>query len=236
MKLKMTLKKNKPTHISLVFTQLQKLIDNPAIISKLQQYQVILLGGSGLPGSLIQMAIQKKLPLYLSYGLSEMASQVATTKKITKSQKLYYAQVLKYRKVKITAKGEILVKGETLFKGYLTSRGILKPLSRGYFFTGDLGQKDTGEKISVLGRLDRRFISGGENIQPEEIEKEIMNFPGVERTRVWGEKNEEYGFRPLAYIKMKQNNGFSENNLKTFLKKNWLTLKFPTNYYPGQKI
>ena len=58
------------------------------------------------------------LNIYLSYGLTEMSSQVATGKVIAADKPC--AKVLPYRQLKISPEGEILVKGEVLFKGYIT--------------------------------------------------------------------------------------------------------------------
>ena len=70
---------NKITHFSLVSTQLDRLIksENP-----FDEYtKVILLGGSNIPKALIQKSLELNLPVYTSYGCSEMASQVCTTSK-----------------------------------------------------------------------------------------------------------------------------------------------------------
>jgi len=44
------------------------------------------------------------------------------------------------------------------------------------------------------------FVSGGENIQPEEIEKALEDLPGVERAVVVPVTNTEYGARPIAFV------------------------------------
>ena len=67
--------------------------------------------------------------------------------------------------------GEILVRGETLFAGYVEGEDLDRPLdAEGWFHTGDLGELDENGYLRVGGRVDNLFISGGENVQPEEIE------------------------------------------------------------------
>ena len=74
---------------------------------------------------------------------------------------------------------EILVKGKTLFNGYVTKRLITPFDKKGWFHTGDLGILTKGKYLRVIGRKDNMFISGGENIQPEEIEKHILKLKGI---------------------------------------------------------
>jgi O-succinylbenzoic acid--CoA ligase len=110
---------------------------------------------------------------------------------------------LRYREVKISDDGEILVKGKTLFSGYLEDEIMVKPFDKdGWFHTGDLGDFDHRGNLQVVGRKDNLFISGGENIQPEEIESYIQNIKGVECAAVVPLRCSEYGNRPLALVSM----------------------------------
>ena len=57
-----------------------------------------------------------------------------------------------------------------------------------------------GLTVHVLGRLDNLFISGGENIQPEEIEKALLALPGISQAIVVPIDNAEFGQRPVAFV------------------------------------
>ena len=48
------------------------------------------------------------------------------------------------------------------------------------------------------------FISGGENIQPEEIERKLLALPGVLEAVVIGKDDPEFGKRPVAVIRVQQ--------------------------------
>ncbi len=144
--------------------------------SNLSYLKALLLGGASIPPHLIQP------PVIPTYGCTEMASTIALGKK-----------VLKHSELKITDDGEIWVNGPTLFSGYLDA-----PHS-GWFPTGDLGYWDNG--LVVTGRKDTMFISGGENIHPEEIEMHLMSLPGVENAVVVPVPHPEFGHRPIAFVK-----------------------------------
>ncbi len=54
--------------------------------------------------------------------------------------------------------------------------------------------------LYVKGRRDHMFISGGENIHPEEIEKTLTLFPAINQALVVPVPDREFGVRPVAFI------------------------------------
>ena len=218
-----------PTHLSCVSTQLIRYLDNLSSIKKLQQYKVILLGGSAVSESIIQNALECKLPLFYSYGLTEMSSMV-TCKKVVSTKLNCSGKAINHREIKLTEKNEILVKGDTLFKGYFDKNTVTLPLSSdGWFHTGDLGILDSEGHIKIKGRIDRQFISGGENIQPEEIERVINNFPNINTSYIMSESNSEFGHIPIAIIDY--NKDFNISKFRDFLKSELPSFKRPKRFY-----
>jgi O-succinylbenzoic acid--CoA ligase len=65
-----------------------------------------------------------------------------------------------------------------------------------------MGSLDAEGYLSVSGRKDNMFVSGGENIHPEEIEKALGAFGDVEDVIVVPVPDEEFGQRPVAFLKM----------------------------------
>ncbi len=169
------------THTSWVPTQLARALDHPP------QCKAILIGGAALSTALALRAAS--LPIYPSYGLTEMSSTVLIKK-----------QPLPYRRVKIID-GELLVSGPTLFKGYL---GEASPPE--WFATGDLVERD----YAIVGRKDRLFISGGENIYPENIERALMQLPGIVQAHVVPVSDPEFGKRPVAFIESSEHYSIEE--------------------------
>lgn len=185
------------SHISLVTTQLQRLIDDKADLSTLKH---ILVGGSAVGASLVEKAIRCGLNIYTSYGSTEMSSQIATTTRLNSSHDNNRFIPLNYRSVKINHDGEILAKGRTLFLGYLHGTKIMSVSDEnGWFHTGDYGTLEQGY-LCVHGRKDHMFISGGENIHPQEIEKELYALAQVQQAIVIAIPDSEFGFRPVAFV------------------------------------
>jgi len=184
-----------PSHLSLVPYQLKQL-EHIDTLTK-QKIRAIILGGSSCPESLLQQAHQKGFPIFNSYGMTEMSATITCNDSPTLSS----GKSLPYRELKITADGEIAVRGKSLFAGYLEPNGYLSlPLTYdGWFLTGDNGRiEDT--HLYVDGRRDAMIISGGENIQPEEIEAVLLGIPEIEQVCVVGVSDPEFGQRPVAFI------------------------------------
>lgn len=173
------------THLSLVPTQLFRLLQHKTPLPRLK---TLLLGGAPCPFPLENIS----LPVVPTYGMTETSSQIATGGKI-----------LPHCQVKITPDHEIVVKGKTLFQGYLTPEGGLDlPLDEeGWFHTNDLGKWNSEGKLEVTGRKDNLFISGGENIQPEEIELLLKRHLAVEEAVVIPKPDVEFGMRPIAFLR-----------------------------------
>jgi o-succinylbenzoate---CoA ligase len=189
------------THVSLVPTQLSRLLRGRF---EAEWLEAILLGGGPLPTSLVDDAAGRGLPIHTSYGLTEMASQVTTTPPSASREELRTSgRPLPHREVGISGDGEILVRGETLFAGYVEGGAIDRPLDAdGWFHTGDIGDLSENGYLRVLGRKDNLFISGGENIQPEEIEEALSSLEGVEEAVVVPIPDPEFGARPVAFVRM----------------------------------
>ena len=188
------------THVSLVSTQLSRLLREDADLGGLE---AVLMGGGPVPPSLVDEALARGLPLHTSYGLTEMASQVTTTPPDASIEELRTAgRVLPNREVSISERGEIMVRGETLFAGYVEGEELDRPLNQeGWFHTGDLGELGEDGYLRVGGRIDNLFISGGENIQPEEIEEALCRLEGVDEAVVVPVPDEEFGARPVAFVR-----------------------------------
>ncbi len=226
--LSQTIKQYSITHLSLVTTQLQELLKSS---QKFPTLKAVLLGGSAIPEALLTNALKKKLPIYISYGLTETASQVATSSKL-KSVAQRQANILKYRQVKITKSDEICIKGKVLFLGYLINRKLMRPFDhQGWFHTGDLGLLNK-KLLTVTGRKDNMFISGGENIQPEEIEKHLLMINDIQAAVVIPVPDKQFGFRPLAFLKSSK---ISSSKIIKLLKMKLPQYKIPVQFLPWPK-
>lgn len=222
--------KSKPTHLSLVPAQLAELIGEGFAVPA--ELKVALIGGSACDRESAENARASRWPIYLSYGLTEAGSQVATMtpeahpdKRISTSGK-----VLRHRELKIAADGEVLIKGPCLFAGYWLE-GTLDPArdAEGWYHTGDLGLLDPDGFLVVKGRKDFLIISGGENIQPEEIEMAMRAIPAIKDVVVTSVPHDKYGQRPVAFVRA---SAMKSDQWAAELKKRLPAFKIPDAFYP----
>lgn len=191
------------THLSLVATQLHRLLRDGRGRAALRSLKAALLGGGPAPEALVGEAVRAGVPLVSSYGSTETASQATATRPGDPPEALRTAgRPLPFREIAIAGDGEILARGRTLFRGYVEGAAI-RPArdAGGWFPTGDLGRIDAAGRLVVEGRRDAMFVSGGENIHPEEIEREILRVPGLLAAVVVPVPDAEFGARPAAFLR-----------------------------------
>jgi len=97
--------------------------------------------------------------------------------------------------------GEILIKGNNIFNGYYKSNNNTY-LHKGYFKSGDLGKIDDSGYVTYLGRINDIINIGGLKVSPDEIEKVIIDYNGINDAAVVGQEDEDdiHGVIITAYI------------------------------------
>jgi len=187
-----------PTFVSLVATQLTKLLKNEKkqIQEVLKNCKTIILGGGPTPGATLDLACQKGLKLANSYGQTEMCAQITSTIVCSDPNILKtVGKPLPYRNLKII-EDEIYVGGLPLFIGLLGE----EKKSNELHLTSDLGEYDSDGNLCILGRSDQVFISGGENISPVEIEKTIYSIAGINEVYIVPAQDHKFGQVPIAFV------------------------------------
>ncbi|MGA1790893.1 MAG: o-succinylbenzoate--CoA ligase [bacterium] len=225
------------THVSMVSTQFYRLLRDFGNNADLSKLKAVLIGGSAIPDHIIREGVKRGLPVFKSYGSTELASQVTTTHPNDAIEKRFTSgTLLDYRDLQIAEGGEILLKGRTLFRGYVQDRGVVKAVDKkGWFHTGDIGCLDESGYLHVTGRKDNMFISGGENIQPEEIEENLARIEGIKEAIVVPVKHEEFGFRPVAFLKMTSGHRLQFKRIQEWLEDKLPRFKIPAHFFPWPK-
>jgi len=218
------LQQHRITHLSLVSTQLIRLLADSLFNAKQCSIKHVLLGGSAFSEAHLAALAARGFHYHLSYGSTEMASQVAT------SENSSQLQVLPYREIKIH-KGEIYITGKTRFVGYFQDNAIHKIAAEEWVASGDLGTLNK-HQLSIIGRKDRQFISGGENIQPEEIERVCLQYSRVKQAYICPTKDQQYGQRIALFVLFSDSTQFDLDcqQLKHYLGQQLIGYKQPDHY------
>ena len=196
-----------PTHASLVPTQLGRWLDAGADTSSLR---AVLVGGAATPPDLLDRAVAVGVPVCTSWGMTEMTATVtATPPGAGRDALATVGAPLAGREVRTDAPasepGEVWVRGASRFQGYLGGAlggGVVTPFdAAGWFATGDLGRLDAAGCLTITGRADLQFVSGGENVQPEAIERVLRGVAGVAEAAVVPVPDAAFGARPVAFVR-----------------------------------
>jgi O-succinylbenzoic acid--CoA ligase len=184
----------------------------------------LLIGGAPLVEPLYLQAKERGLHLCLTYALTEMSSTVLLTfHPVWRGAAPLLGHPLEGRELKIED-NELFVRGRSLFAGY----GRIPSPPSDWFATGDTAIFDPQLGFAITGRKDFQFFSGGENIQPEEIEAVLLSHPLVEQAIVVPQPDPEFGARPAAFVRT----AASLEELMAFAKCMLPTYKVPVSFFP----
>jgi long-chain acyl-CoA synthetase len=124
------------------------------------------------------------------------------------------------REVEVGKPGEILVRGPLVFKGYWREEELTKHTFRdGWHHTGDAGRLDEKGYLWFVGRKAEKELikTGGENVYPVEVEKVILEHPGILEVSVIGVPDPKFGEGVKAVCVLKPNEKLSEKELIDFV-------------------
>ncbi|MEH0547940.1 AMP-binding protein [Streptomyces sp. B21-105] len=97
--------------------------------------------------------------------------------------------------------GEIWVRGPSVASVYWTAAGPVPVTDgEGWFHSGDRGVFDEDGRLSVVGRLKDIIITGGENVDPAEVENALADLPGVVEVAVSGAPDPLWGEVVTAFL------------------------------------
>jgi o-succinylbenzoate---CoA ligase len=228
--------------ISLVPTQLQRLLQNPELTEWLSQFNTVLLGGAPAWNELLEKARFHRIRLAPTYGMTETASQISTLKPDDfLSGKISSGQILPHAKVTIrNQQGEILNSNQI---GNITIHA--QSLALGYypktrenqtdFQVDDLGFLDEQGHLNIVGRSSDKIITGGENIYPAEIESAILSTQLVADICIIGIPDKHWG-QALTAIYIPKKSNTSVLKIQTLLKDKLSKFKIPKYWIPQQNL
>ncbi|MBF0095521.1 MAG: AMP-binding protein, partial [Alphaproteobacteria bacterium] len=134
--------------------------------------------------------------------------------------------------------GVLCLRSPHNFDGYLHDPARTeKVLDRdGWVFTGDMAVRDRDGLISIRGRADNMFISGGENVSPEEIEQALMKHPAVAGAICAGVPDPKWGQAPVALVMFHAGRDATEDELKAFCRDHMAGYKVPRQIRPVTEL
>lgn len=196
------IREGRASYISLVAVMLEQLLD--ADPGPYPSAAKLLLGGGVVPAQLLARAGTAGLSVFPTYGMTETTSQVATARQPGGRPLALVGTELRVvddarRLLPPGEIGTIEVRGPTVSPGYLDAPARA---ADEWFSTGDLGCLDVAGGLEVLGRRDRLIITGGENVDPVEVEGVLLSHPSVRAVHVFGVSDPNWGQLVAARVEV----------------------------------
>ena len=177
-------------YTSLVPTQLVRLLDEPASLDALRDFDAVLLGGAAAPAPLLARARAAGVAVVATYGMSETCGGC-----------VYDGVPLSGVRAGLAADGRITLAGAVVFSGYRRDPAATAAvLGGGVLTTGDLGAIRDDGRLEVLGRADAVLVTGGELVSPEAVERVLTSAAGIADAVVVGLADPEWGQRVVALV------------------------------------
>jgi len=113
----------------------------------------------------------------------------------------------------VGTKGELVMRGPTLFSGYWRNDAATQEaFAGGWYHTGDVFRRNEDGTLDYIDRMKYLVKSGGENIYPAEIERVVLQDPGVVEALVVRRSDPKWGEVPVLVVTV-EGRGVTEQSL-----------------------
>ncbi|HET9500209.1 MAG TPA: AMP-binding protein [Marmoricola sp.] len=175
--------------VSLVPTQLVRLLDDPDETAALAAYTTVLVGGGPLDPMVRARAEAAGVSVVQTYGMSETCGGC-----------VYDGVPLAGVDVRIDD-GHVLLRGPMLFDGYEGEpERTAAALRDGWLVTNDLGRLDGSGRLRIDGRADDVVITGGVKVPAGVVARRLEQDPDIAEAFVLGVPDREWGQRVVAVV------------------------------------
>jgi long-chain acyl-CoA synthetase len=146
-----------------------------------------IVGGAALDPALEQYWANLPFVVIQGYGLTETAP-IVTLNHPFHTRRGTVGKPLAGVQIRIAADGEVLVRGSNVTSGYYNDpESTRAAFEDGWFHTGDIGAFDATGHLMIRGRKKEMIVlADGRNVFPEDVERAVLNVPGVEDAAVIG--------------------------------------------------
>lgn len=182
-------------HLSIVPTQLVRLLGEPGGREALAGFSSVLVGGAAAGAAALEEARAAGIAVVTTYGMSETCGGC-----------VYDGVPLDGVAVREGGDGRLRISGPVLMSRYherpdLTAAAFEHGPDGGReFVTSDLGYVDGGGRVVIRGRADDVIITGGHKVVPGEVSAVLSTCPGVREVVVVGRPDREWGERVTAVV------------------------------------
>jgi len=220
--------------VSLVPTQLVRMLRTPADVEALRRCHTVLIGGGHVDPSLREAAAAAGVRVVAMYGSAETCGGC-----------VYDGLPLDGVALAIGdpstgsggTGGRIRIGGPTLFDGYEGAPELTdETLVDGWFLTSDAGRIDEDGRLHVVGRIDDVIVSGGVNVPGPAVAARLREHPGVVAAEVLGVPDEEWGSRVVAFVTWSRDGAGAPPRPTIGDVRDWVSGALPRAWAPRQLV
>jgi O-succinylbenzoic acid--CoA ligase len=219
--------------LSVVPTQLSRIVREKRW-EFLRDFDFILVGGGRCNAEIIKQLIDRSIHPWVSYGLTETAGVAAA--RLMRSEDDIGKSAVALPHVRIETrkqKGllEIGIRSSSLCLGMVGQDGY-NGINEGIYWTRDFGM-NSEEGLLIEGRLDGLINSGGEKVNPNEVQSMVSDLPGILECMIVGASDAEWG---NIVVCIYTGTVESENEWKALLKKKIAAYKIPKRWVRVERL
>jgi fatty-acyl-CoA synthase len=126
--------------------------------------------------------------------------------------------------------GELCYRGYQVMRGYFNNpEGTRQTIdAAGWLHGGDLAVMDERGYVRITGRLKDMICRGGEKIFPREVEEFLFTHPKIAEAYVIGVPDQYYGEQVMAWVKLKEHETMTADEVIAFCRGQIMDYKIPT--------
>lgn len=226
---------------SMVPAMVIKLLEDP-LFQIHNQFKAILMGGAASPSEFINRSVTRGIPIVSSYGMTETCAQIAANP-LLKPLGVYIPKksvgfIFAPNEIEIrddrgivqprVESGQIWLKGPQVFDGYYNPELNKNAFDdNGWFNTGDYGHLNRLGQLFIENRRSDIIITGGENVNPVEVEESLNQLEEIKESAVTGIPDIEWGEKIVALIVPENGKKIHPDSIKSKLRLKLSAFKIP---------
>ena len=235
--------RDRPTLTVLVPATIQAMIEHPRWVdTPLDSLRCMTTGSTQVPQRLVDAFTQRKVPVLQVYGATETCPIAVYTRLAGDWRRpgstglpglACEAKVVDEAGSEVAAgePGEVLVRGPNVFTEYWgNAAATAEALREGWYHSGDIGTRDADGHFFIHDRKKNMIVSGGENIYPAEVERVLLQHPGIAEAAVIGRPDDRWQEVPIAYVVPRAGAAPSSAEIEGFCLAQLARYKVPREY------
>ena len=198
----------------------------------------LMVGGAPMPAALTRRILDRGIAVQQTWGMTELSplgtAMLAPYSSAEDTHSGHPAMGLDIRLADHEGRaldhsngeqGKLLVRGPSVVERYFGE--VESAIDDGWFDTGDLAQIDGEGQLHITGRAKDLIKSGGEWVNPGQIESAVGAIAEVSKVAVIARAHDKWGERPVMVVELAQGAAISDDALLDPIRQSFATWWVP---------